>query len=168
MHVQVSASASTPAAADATFVILTRELQPAEASVQFAAAFCATLGARLAFWDNLQEYSTLAALARTAGQQLGGPLYAYVGAVQLPGSQEPRGGWVWLHKRYSVSARFPWGPSEPSEGRSSKVRGRRKQDCAVLATSYSSTSMVADFPCSLPAGQPAGSRPKLTVACRLV
>lgn len=163
-----SSSSSTP-----RFAVLARLLRPTEANVQFAQAFCISIGGRLAYWSSPKEYASLAALVQTFAAQQGSSVYAYVGAVQLPGSKAAAEGWVWLHKPSSVSqAAFPWAAGEPNDHNEGKAQGH-SEDCAVLA-SYHKTSeanITDDFPCNYasPAGkfQFNGHNPHLTVACRL-
>lgn len=166
---QAAAAPSTP-----RFVILSRLLQPKEANIQFAQAFCVSVGGRLAFWNNAQEYAAVVRLVRAyAATQQGGPVYVFVGAVQLPGSKRAQDGWVWLHKPYRVSTSFPWAAGEPNDHNEGKQQGH-SEDCAVLATYHKAAEnqgMVDDFPCNYatPEGKFMfnGHNPRLTVACRL-
>jgi hypothetical protein len=165
------AAAATPTA---RFVILSRLLQPKEANVRFAQAFCLSIGGRLAFWNSPHEYAAVVRLVRAfAATQQGGPMHVYVGAVQLPGSKRAQDGWVWLHKSYRVSTGFPWAAGEPNDHNEGKQQGHA-EDCAVLATYHKpagNQGMVDDFPCNYatPEGKFMfnGHNPRLTVACRL-
>lgn len=163
---------STPATPK--FVILSRLLQPKEANVLFAQAFCVSIKGRLAFWNTPQEYAAVAHLARAfAATQQGGPVYVYVGAVQLPGSTRAQDGWVWLHKPDLVSTGFPWAAGEPNDHNEGKQQGH-SEDCAVLATYHKAAGnqgMVDDFPCNYATAEGKfmfnGHNPRLTVACRM-
>lgn len=164
-----SSSSSSPP----SFAVLARLLRPNEANVEFAQAFCISIGGRLAYWSSPKEYASLAGLVRAFASQQGSPVYAYVGAVQLPGSKQAAEGWVWLHKPSTVSkAAFPWAAGEPNDHNEGKAQGH-SEDCAVLATYHkaSEANITDDFPCNYgtPAGkfQFNGHNPHLTAACRL-
>jgi putative hemolysin len=98
-----------------TFMVLPQYLQPNQSNVQFAQAFCASRGGTLAFWTTPQQYTALAALAQklaaTAGKRV---WHLYTGLVQLPGSKEPTGGWVWSQTNTPASS-IPWGKGEPNQ-----------------------------------------------------
>jgi hypothetical protein len=167
-----SSDASRPAAQ--RFVVLSRFLQPKEANVQFAQAFCFSIGGQLAYWTSPKEYAVLSSLVRAfaAKQRSPAVAYAYVGAVQLPGSKRAQDGWLWLHKPSQVSDAFPWAAGEPNDHNEGKFQGHT-EDCAVLATYHkaSEKNITDDFPCNYatPAGKFmfSGHNPHLTVACRL-
>jgi hypothetical protein len=166
-------AASSSSSSPPRFAVLARLLRPTEANVRFAQAFCISIGGRLAYWSSPKEYASLAALVRTFAAQQGSPVYAYVGAVQLPGSKAAAEGWVWLHKPSRVSqAAFPWAAAEPNDHNEGKAQGH-SEDCAVLASYHkaSEANITDDFPCNYgtPAGkfQFNGHNPHLTVACRL-
>lgn len=170
-----SSRQSVTAAADGTrstrFVVLKRLLGPAEANVQFAQAFCISLGGRLAYWNQPQEYQQLVSLVRHLASELRTDVYTFVGAVQLPGMKSANQGWVWLRKPVQVSRDFPWAQGEPNDHNQDKVQDHR-EDCAVLATYHKNAlSIVDDFPCNYanPAGKFLfnGYNPKLSVACRV-
>lgn len=155
------------------FVMLARFLAPKEANVQFAQAFCASLGGRLAFWTSTAEFAALVNLARGLSASQRTTFNVYVGAVQLPGSSEPLQGWVWLHKPYQVPRTFPWAPGEPNQHNGATTSGHT-EDCAVLATHHKPgvQNILDDFPCNYgttPAGKYmfGGHNPHLTVACRV-
>lgn len=171
---------SSGAAQGPTFAVLARLLQPREANVGFAAAFCASLGGRLAYWSSAAEYTALASTVRAAAKQAGSVVHAFAGAVQQPGAdREPEGGWLWLHSGAPLpAAGFPWAPGEPNEHNGGNVAGH-KEDCIVLATYHPAPpagsskvdSIADDFPCdyATPQGKfvAGGHNPKLSLACRL-
>jgi hypothetical protein len=165
-----SSEATGPAAP--RFVVLSRLLQPKEANVQFAQAFCVSIGGQLAYWTSPKEYVVLSSLVRALAAEHRSPIYAYVGVVQLPGSQRPQDGWIWLHKPWKISKAFPWAANEPNDHNEGKFQGHT-EDCAVLATYHkaSEKNITDDFPCNYatPAGKFmfSGHNPHLTVACRL-
>jgi hypothetical protein len=169
-----SAAAAAAAASPGStqFVVLARLLQPKEANVQFAQAFCVNIGGRLAYWNNPKEYAALASTVRGVAAELSSPVYAYVGAVQLPSAKQPQEGWLWLHKLAKIPRSFPWAAGEPNDHNEGKQQGH-KEDCAVLATYHkaSEVNITDDFPCNYatPAGKFMfnGHNPHLVVACRV-
>lgn len=165
------AVATSSNSATAQFLVLARLLQPSEANIAFAQAFCVSIGGRLAYWNSPQEFAALQGTVKAAATELGTlkDMHVLVGAVQLPGMQRADAGWVWLHKPYQVpKSGFPWAPGEPNDH---NKKQSHTEDCAALGT-HSGNVLVDDFPCNYatPEGtkfQFNGHNPHLTVACRV-
>jgi hypothetical protein len=153
-----------------TFFIVTRYLQPLES--KFAQACCLSKGGVLAYWTSQQEYIDLLQLALKLAMHYGSVWHFYIGLVQLPGSKEPRDGWVWVHSVTPVTTTLaiPWGKGEPNQHNGDKMV--HAEDCGVVATYHrqKATRLIDDFPCTYAKDGKwvfGGYNRKRSVACRL-